>query len=165
MCPESGAGEKLGKKSRLDIGGGPAREGWTTIDINPESDIVHDLNKYPWPVKDNSCDSMLMSHILEHLDNPLKAMHEAYRIARNGAIMEIRVPWWKTDMFSDPVHIRWFKPMWFRKLYNRKSNAAAIDSKYGKCDINWKVIGERKVRGKYNKLRIYQFHVWLKALK
>lgn len=157
--------EKENTEKTLDVGGGSPRENYVSIDINPEAHIVHDLNKYPWPVKSNSYSNILMSHVLEHLDNPLEAMHEAYRIAKSGAVLEIRIPWWKTDMFSDPVHIRWFKPEWFTKLWNRKSNAAAISAEYDKSDINWKVIRDKKIRGRLRIYKKYEYHVWLRAIK
>jgi hypothetical protein len=52
-----------------------------------EPDIKHDLEKCPWPVKDNSHELVVLSAILEHLENPIKALNEAFRIATRYVII------------------------------------------------------------------------------
>lgn len=52
-------------------------------------DVNWNLNKYPYPFKDNSFDMVLMSHILEHIENPPKAMTEGYRIAKRFLVINI----------------------------------------------------------------------------
>ena len=52
-------------------------------------DIAHDLNGCPYPVKDKSYDVVVLSHILEHLDNPAAALSEAFRIARQYVIVAL----------------------------------------------------------------------------
>jgi len=147
---------------KLDIGGGAKRnDDWKTIDINPAADIVHDLDKFPWPLENESCDELYSNHTLEHLKEPLKAMEEAYRIAKDGTIFHIKIPWWKEDMFSSPEHRNYFKPLWFNKL----NNYAYSQNMKHLCKINWKVIREGKIRGKHNKLKVYGYEVWLKADK
>ena len=58
-------------------------------------DIVHDLEKFPYPFKDNSADYILLSHILEHIGNTFEIFNniikELYRISVNNCIIEIRV--------------------------------------------------------------------------
>jgi hypothetical protein len=149
--------------SMLDIGGGEAKFGVTTIDLNSMAEIRHDLNKFPWPVKDSIYSDLRMSHILEHLDNPLRAMEEAYRIARHGAILQVMVPWWERDMFSNPAHRQWFRPVWFRRLHP-DDNAWTGEMK-GQCRMNWRVLKEKKLRGKRRFWKIYEYHVWLEAVK
>lgn len=150
---------------KLDIGGGKSKgNSWETIDIHPSADIVHNLDTYPWPIRNNSCEEMLMSHILEHLKEPFKAIKECYRIAKPGAILEIRVPWWELDMFSNPFHLNWFKPRWFHIL-TPEINIwnDAMNHIMGK--MNWKVDGEHILRGSIRFWKKYQYTVWLKAQK
>ena len=150
----------------IDIGGGIPSDNRLTIDINPNASVVHDLNVFPWPVKDNSCMNLRMSHVLEHLDDPLRVMQEIYRIATPSAILEIRVPWWKNDMFSNPAHKHCFKPKWFHRLHPK--NNAWSNEKYDMThllNMNWEVIKEKKIRGRHNKLKIYEYRVWLGAVK
>lgn len=46
-------------------------------------DVVHNLNDFPYPFKDNEFDKILAFRILEHLSNPLKVMGEFYRISKH----------------------------------------------------------------------------------
>jgi predicted SAM-dependent methyltransferase len=78
----------LGTKSQFRL-----QPGFTTVDVW-DSDIVHDLRKFPWPFKDNSAEEIIASHIIEHL--PLKEgwlfLKECYRILQPGGSIYIAVP-------------------------------------------------------------------------
>ena len=50
------------------------------------------LDKYPWPFKKNSVKEVLMSHVLEHLKEPDKALREIGRILKPGGTFHRRVP-------------------------------------------------------------------------
>jgi predicted SAM-dependent methyltransferase len=152
----------VGVKTKLDIGGGKKRsDDWKTIDINPEADIVHNLDALPWPIDSDSCTEIYSAHTLEHLNDPMRFMEEAFRIAKDGAILKIKIPWWKLDMFAAPEHKHWFRPEWFRRLC-RDSWSKGMKHM---CKINWHIVKERKIRGKHNKLKVYEYEVWLKSNK
>jgi hypothetical protein len=61
------------------------------IDISPHSaaDHVWDLYRYPWPLDDGCFTRIHMSHVIEHLDDPMRAMAEVYRVARDRADVSI----------------------------------------------------------------------------
>ena len=55
---------------RLNLGCGfNKRDGYVNVDIGDHCapDVVHDLEKAPWPWDDSSIDEIYMSHVLEHL--------------------------------------------------------------------------------------------------
>lgn len=52
----------------------------------------HDLNKYPYPFKDNSVDSILAFGVLEHIKDYESAFKEITRILKPGGILHIKVP-------------------------------------------------------------------------
>jgi hypothetical protein len=99
---------------KLNLGSGSKiLPGYTNVDkfdtYNP--DIVHDLEKFPYPFKNNSVNEILLSHVLEHVgQNPdifNKIIRELYRICVNGTIINIKVPHPRHDDFlSDPTHVR-----------------------------------------------------------
>lgn len=68
--------------------------GYINVDIresvNP--DVVHDLNAFPYPFKDNSADRIELTHVLEHLDQPFKVMRELHRILKPKGTLYIAVP-------------------------------------------------------------------------
>lgn len=55
----------------LDIGCGQSKnEGYVGMDVRdlPGVDIVHNIEKFPWPIDDDACILVHASHILEHID-------------------------------------------------------------------------------------------------
>jgi len=77
-------------------------------------DVVHDLEKFPWPFKDNTFDKIICNHILEHLTNLTKTMEELHRIAKSNAKIEIEVPYYKSELaFADPTHKHFITPTTF----------------------------------------------------
>jgi len=99
---------------KINLGcGKDIRKGWINVDKLelPGVDIVHDLNKFPYPFPDNFADYILMNHILEHLDDVIAVMEEIYRILKPKAIVEIAVPYYKwKGAFKDPTHKHFFTP-------------------------------------------------------
>ena len=99
---------------KLNLGCGfKKREGWVNTDVESECnpDIQIDLEKFPWPFDDNSCDEILLEHVLEHvgadIDTHKMIMQELYRIAKPGAKISIIVPHPRSDSFlADPTHVR-----------------------------------------------------------
>lgn len=54
---------------------------------HPTAQQVHwDLNRYPYPFKDNEFDFVNASHIAEHIENPYLFCLELQRIAKQGYI-------------------------------------------------------------------------------
>jgi ubiquinone/menaquinone biosynthesis C-methylase UbiE len=77
-------------------------------------DIVHNLNKFPWPIKKNEFDYVYASNILEHLDDIVKPLEEIHRISKPGAIIKIIVPMFPgVWTFADPTHKQVFTYMSF----------------------------------------------------
>ncbi len=81
------------------------------VDLSPRSqaDILHDLDRFPYPLESNSFDLILMQDIIEHLENVPGVMREIHRVARNGAIVRIRTPHFSSYYaYNDPTHRRAF---------------------------------------------------------
>ena len=71
--------------------------------------VKHDLNTFPYPFEDNSADYIILSHVLEHLDDVVAVMEECYRILKPRGKLEIVVPYYKSkNAFSDPTHKHFF---------------------------------------------------------
>ncbi|NLI14430.1 class I SAM-dependent methyltransferase [Pelotomaculum propionicicum] len=95
-------------KKILDLGCGPNKiPGAIGVDLRPgpNVDVVHDLDIYPWPFKDNEFDLICASHIMEHLEDVVRAVEEIHRITRPGGVAQVLVPHFScSDFFTDPTH-------------------------------------------------------------
>ena len=96
----------------LDVGCGENKQqNFVGLDIRklPGVDIVHDLEKIPYPLQDNSCLKILASHVVEHI-NPMKfgfvnVMNEWWRIMKEGGELMIAMPYaWSFGYIQDPTH-------------------------------------------------------------
>jgi SAM-dependent methyltransferase len=75
----------------------------------PGVDVVHDLTRVPYPLPDESADEIRLSHVIEHVADPLPILEEAWRIGRPGAIVRIRTPHYSgVYAWKDPTHKRAF---------------------------------------------------------
>ena len=96
----------------LDIGCGRAKTaGAIGIDriVAPEVDIVHDLNRVPWPLEDARFEIVICSHILEHLADIVATLNEIHRVSRPGARIKITTPHFSSlNSWEDPTHLHHF---------------------------------------------------------
>jgi SAM-dependent methyltransferase len=95
---------------KLDIAcGDNKKEGFTGIDIakTNSTDIVHDLNSYPWPFENNSIEEIWCSHYIEHTPDLMKFMNEVCRIMKPGAQATFISPYYTSiRCWQDPTHLR-----------------------------------------------------------
>lgn len=94
----------------LDIACGQNKApGFFGIDIAKAEavDMVYDLEKFPWPIPDNSVDQAVCSHYIEHTKDIIKFMNEVWRILKPGATIIIRAPYYNSiRAWQDPTHTR-----------------------------------------------------------
>lgn len=99
-------------KTILDLGcGNKKMKGAIGIDINArtDADIVHDLNKTPYPFDRSTFDEIYADNVLEHLDNVMNIMEEVHRISKPQGIIVIKVPYFRSRYaYIDPTHRHYF---------------------------------------------------------
>ncbi len=97
---------------RLNIGcGREIKEGYVNLDrVELDGvDVVHDLEKFPYPFDDNEFDEIYCKHVLEHIENFMEIMEELYRISKPEARMKIISPYFSGQgAYNDPTHKRFF---------------------------------------------------------
>jgi hypothetical protein len=113
--------EKTADGIRLEIACGQRKNpDWIGIDRvkTEQTDIVHDLNKCPWPIESDSVLEAQCSHYIEHipmlcsccahLKDPLFSFFdELYRVMAVGAKCLIICPFWTSSRcWQDPTHRR-----------------------------------------------------------
>ena len=92
----------------LDVGCGIHKQpGAIGIDRNPaaRADVLCDLDRFPYPFRDNSFDRLLAIHVIEHVADVMATMEEFHRLVRPGGTVRIETPHY-TDFssFCDPTH-------------------------------------------------------------
>src|SRR3989344_1465969 len=131
----------MNKIKKLNIGCGKdyknPREGWVNLDYNSQykADVIHDLDKFPFPYKKEEFDYIYCSHILEHVNNLFKTLREIERILKTGGRMHIRVPHFSNgNGYNDLSHKRFFGWFTFKHLedgyYNKKYNFKIEEQKF-----------------------------------
>jgi SAM-dependent methyltransferase len=92
----------------LNMGCGQKRmDGAINLDRIAETqpDVIHDLNRTPWPFPDGTFRAVYASDVIEHLDDVVQVMEEIHRVSRNGALVYITVPHFScSNAFTDPTH-------------------------------------------------------------
>ena len=114
---------------KLNLGCGYKRiTGFVNVDKEPltKPDVLWDLEKFPWPWKDNSVNEVKLVHVLEHLGRETSVykniIQELYRVCINGAAIEIRVPYFRhTFYWADPTHVRAITPFGMALLSQSKN--------------------------------------------
>lgn len=116
---------------RLHIGcGEDIKKGYVNLDFvnQPGVDVLHDINKAPWPFKDSTFETVYASHILEHVDNLSDVMTEIHRVCKNGARIVIRGPHFSCGVsYRDPTHRRLFSYFTFEYFSNPKKYYKRIE--------------------------------------
>lgn len=123
------------KVTKLDIAcGAQKHEGFTGIDVirSPGVNIVHDLQRFPWPIESDSVEEAVCAHYIEHIphseamvegvpqrwkdsharwgfvrDAWFDTFEEIHRVCKDGAIVDIVVPYYSSKRADqDPTHAR-----------------------------------------------------------
>jgi len=79
--------------TELNIGAGHSRiPGFINIDISERADVSLDLGCDPLPFADDSIDTVISIHTLEHIPNYLFALSEIHRVLRHDAVRLLKLP-------------------------------------------------------------------------
>lgn len=99
-------------KQKLNLGcGKDAQKRYVNLDKTklPGVDIIHDLDKTPYPFEHDTFDEILCKHILEHTENLMIVMDEIHRIISSDGKIKIIAPYFSSHgAFNDPTHRRFF---------------------------------------------------------
>ncbi len=126
------------------------------VDIIPgsQADLIHDLNKFPYPLGDSEWDRVICLDVLEHVDDVVKTVEEIWRISRPGALIEISAPFMSSVHYhTDPTHKRAFTSRSFdyfcpgRPMYRYGYSKAAFEVL--DCEYDRGALGHRRGLAKF----------------
>lgn len=95
---------------KLDIGCGNNKQaGFIGMDIRtlPTVDIIHDVESIPYPLPNECCETVLVSHLVEHICPKIfvDVMNEWWRITRPHGQLWISCPYGRSyGFYQDPTH-------------------------------------------------------------
>jgi SAM-dependent methyltransferase len=115
------------------------RKAQHTVRNLPDIDL-HNVNIYQLPYPDDTFDAVILSEILEHIDDDVLGLREVYRVLKPGGVVAITVPnadypfWWdpinRTLEFLFKRHISqgMFAGIWANhvRLYRREQLRDAV---------------------------------------
>lgn len=95
------------------------------VDLYEESgaDLICDLSKPNWPLKDSTVKFALCHSVLEHIDGDISIFFiELYRVMCHEGVVEFVLPHPRHDWFyQDPTHVRPMLPVSFEHFDRSKS--------------------------------------------
>lgn len=109
---------------KLNLGcGRDIKKGYVNLDIinNKGVDVIHNLNKFPYPFKENTFEEVICKQVLPILDDIIKVMEEIHRISKPNAVIKIEVPFFSSvGHYTDITYKHAFTTKSFQ--YFRKDN-------------------------------------------
>lgn len=137
----------------IDVGSGERKvPGAIGIDIHPLPgvDVVHDLNRPPYPFADDHADEVHLSHVLEHLTNPVAVLEEVWRISKPGAKVYVRVPHYTGPYaWRDPTHVRCFSTESF-DYFGANDYSYYTHARFRVCSVRLKYFMQPSYRWVFN---------------
>lgn len=154
FAPEQAFYKRFKKMSNLE---------YTTTDLNsPLADVKADICNLPF--EDNSYDTILCNHVLEHIPNDTKAMQELYRILKPSGMAILQIPQdlnrettyeddtildkkERAKIFGQYDHVRVYGRDYFNKLRSIgfKVDEADYTSKLNESDIKKYCLAEGEI--------------------
>jgi SAM-dependent methyltransferase len=144
---------------RLNIGSGYKRiPGFINIDsdLNCKPDYIVNLEQDGLPFQDNTVDTVIAHHILEHLGQGyFHLLKELYRVCKHGAIVDIRVPHPTHEVFlNDPTHkrpitvdgLRLFSKQFNKLEIERGGSSSTLGIMY---DVDFEIINYEFIHDSY----------------
>ncbi|MBC8500874.1 MAG: class I SAM-dependent methyltransferase [Nanoarchaeota archaeon] len=86
-------------------------EEYLNVDVAklPGVDVVHDLDKFPYPFKKNHFDEVFCKHFLEHVEDLFAVLEEINRLLKPQGRLKVIAPYFSGQgAFNDPQHKRFF---------------------------------------------------------
>lgn len=138
-------GKNKNKRGCFDIGVYNLNVKYSNIEQSTEPDYLCDAANIP--VAENSFDGIILSEVLEHIENPIDVLREIYRILKPGGLLLMCTPF----MFlihADPFDFARYTDQWY---YNKLTSLGFKDIKIERQGNFFSVVG--------NLLKLYAYEL------
>jgi len=100
-------------------------------------DVVSDMERFPYPFKDEVFDNVVMRHSLEHVTRHnrinIKIVEEIYRILKKNGILEVKIPI-GIGFFQSPEHKN-YVGRWYWTYFSEDSSYSTAKFELIECKI------------------------------
>jgi SAM-dependent methyltransferase len=124
----------LAERTVLHLGSGRKyHPGAVNVDrvASTGADVVHDLDRTPWPLPAGHFREVWAYDVLEHLDDIVAAMEEIHRVCVPGAVVKITVPHFScANAFTDITHRHYFSRFSFDYFTGENDFAFYTDCRF-----------------------------------
>jgi len=97
-------------RTKLNLGCGNKHiADFINLDIAPavKPDVVHDLDRFPYPFPDSRFSEIVVYDVIEHIGDVPSFMREIWRVGKPGAKVTITTPNFSAaNSYTDPTHRR-----------------------------------------------------------
>jgi hypothetical protein len=81
-------------------------------------DISFDFNKFPYPLKKNKYNYILIDNVMEHLKSPKETINELWKCCKSNATIEVIVPHCNSQWaYGDLTHVNFFTERSIKDLF------------------------------------------------
>lgn len=144
---------------KLNFGcGTDIREGWDNVDIQEDSRLTKsfDFDRFPYPLKNNHYDYILMNQVIEHLLYPDRVLMELYKTCKNGTLIHIETPHYTNKgAFNDLQHFHFFNENAFKNFIDSHTRINQRKFKIKELIITPTIVGIFIPRYLRNKLSLF----------
>ena len=135
---------------KLNLGcGKDTKREYVNLDLKQMKgvDVVCDLNRFPYPFRDNLFDEIYCNNILEHLDDVVGVMEHLHGISNPQAKIVIKVPHFTCQYaFADPTHKHYFTYESFDYFTAKNEMRDEVPDWYS--DAKYKILGIKLIFSK-----------------
>ena len=139
---------------KLNLGcGSDIKKDYTNLDYVklPGVNVVHDIEKIPYPFKENTFDEIYCKDILEHVSDVPKVIKELHRILKKDGKIIIQVPHFTScDNFGDITHKNMFSSCSFDSFL--KKHLRAYYHSFHFISLKSKIVFRKKIYFLHNYL-------------
>lgn len=108
-------------------------------------DVVHDLEKTPWPLPSDHFEYARAKQVIEHISDPIPFMEEVWRILKHGGIFELSFPYYNSKYaWNDPTHKRAFSEQFVKYFEPESRHAYYSKAKFEvvRRELNTSLVGK-----------------------
>ena len=122
----------------VDVGSSTRKLGKHVLNFdivsNPNVDIIGDIHKMP--MHDNSVDGIIVTGVIEHIENPVLAVSELHRVLKKGGVIYASIPFMQ-GYHPDPTDYQRYTVQGIQKLFQNFQIIEISNTRGSGSTVSW----------------------------